>query len=114
MKKDKKKKLHADWYNIDNNWYTLEEYDSSGKYMRLTSVTAWQHIDIDTSNRYSTSWLSDMVATAHPIDDMGLRFDIRYYLSKDMTKEQLLNLNQKLDNKQAQSLASYLIYNYYK
>lgn len=40
MKKDKQKKLHADWYMIDGNLYTLEEYDDSGKYMRYTSVTA--------------------------------------------------------------------------
>lgn len=116
MKKDKQKKLHADWYMIDGNLYTLEEYDDSGKYMRYTSVTAWQHIDVETSNRYSTSWLSDMVATAYPIED--LRFDISYYLSDDMTKSQLLCLVTRLkDNnlgEQIRHLADYVISNYYK
>lgn len=116
MRKDTKKKLYTDWYVIDGDLYTLEEYDESGKYMRYTSVTAWLHIDVETSNRYSTSWLSDMVATAYPIED--LCFDITYYLSEDMTKSQLLCLVTRLkDNKmddQIRHLADYVIQNHYK
>ncbi len=98
MQKDKQKKLWHDWFNIDGHWYTCEEYDDSGKYMRYTSVTAWKHIDIETSNRYSQSWLSDMKATAYDIGDSGLRFDITYYLDdiKEVSKSTILNLNIRL------------------
>ena len=77
MRKDTQKKLWADWFKIGGHWYVCEEYDESGKYMRYTSVTAWQHIDIDTANRYSSAWLSDMQATAYPIEQ--LRFSILNY-----------------------------------
>lgn len=109
MQKDKNKKLHADWYNIAGHWYTCEEFDCSGKYMRYTSVTAWQHIDIETSNRYSDMWLSDMVATVYPIED--LRFDITYYIDKDTSKKDLMELitYRPLDNKQLKSLLEFVI-----
>lgn len=88
MRKDKDKKLWADWFNIGGNWFTCEEYDESGRYMRYTSITAWRHIDIDTRNRYSENWLSDMEATEYPIDDIGLRFDVAYYIDDKLTEKQ--------------------------
>lgn len=102
MQKDKSKKLWADWFNIAGHDYTCEEYDGSGKYMRYTSVTAWQHIDIETSNRYSTTWLQDMTVTAYPIED--LRFDISYYLGttdieKLATKVLVQVYNNLIENK---------------
>lgn len=81
MQKDTQKKLWADWFNIGGHWYTQEEFDENGKYMRYTSITDGYHIDIDTSNRYSPLWLSDMKATKYEID--SLRFDIGYYLELD-------------------------------
>ena len=90
MKKDIKKKFWHDWFNIAGDWYVQEEFDDSGKYMRYTSVTARKHLDIETSNRYSELWLSDMKATSYPIED--LRFGISYYLDESITKKQLLNL----------------------
>jgi hypothetical protein len=96
MQKDKEKKLWHDWFKIGGDWYTCEEYDESGKYMRFTSATAWKHIDIDTSNRYSENWLSDMVATVYTIDDIGFRFDISYYLDEDITKKQIKELQENL------------------
>jgi hypothetical protein len=111
MQKDKTKKLHGDWYNIAGHWYTCEEFDESGKYMRYTSVTAWQHIDIETSNRYSDKWLSDMVATVYPIED--LRFDITYYIDKETPKKQLIDVYNHLEHlgytKQCKSLFEFVI-----
>jgi hypothetical protein len=95
MRKDKNKKLWFDWFKIGGDWYVCEEYDESGKYMRYTSATAWKHIDIDTSNRYSDRWLSDMKATAYPIDDIGFRFDITYYL-ENITKDEAKKLYDNL------------------
>lgn len=100
MRKDKQKKLWHDWFKIDGHWYTCEEYDESGKYMRYTSITARKHIDIDTSNRYSSSWLSDMVVTSYPIE--SLRFDISYYIEdpKELDRKTIMLLNIWLwDNK---------------
>lgn len=110
MKKDKTKSLWRDWFNIGGHWYTCEEYDNSGKYMRFTSITAWQHIDIETSDRYSKSWLSDMEVTAYPIED--LRFDISHYLDDDVTQKQLKDLSYQLDEKQVKSLLNYILINY--
>lgn len=111
MQKDKTKKLWADWFCIGGDWYTCEEYDSSGKYMRYTSVTAWKHLDIETSNRYSNTWLSDMEVTDYPIID--LRFDISYYIDEDTTKEQLRKIHEKLklneDTKQISNLLDYVL-----
>jgi hypothetical protein len=99
MRADKEKKLWFDWFNIGGNWYVCEEYDESGKYMRYTSLTALNHIDIETSNRYSDKWLSDMVAIVYPIED--LRFDISYYLqTEDLDRKTIMLLNIWLwDNK---------------
>lgn len=95
MKKDTSKKLWHDWFNIGGYWYTIEEYDESGKYMRLTSVTDGYHIDIETNNRYSPSWLKDATFTRYAIDD-DLRFDIGYYLDDETLKNKsaimLLNI----------------------
>lgn len=98
MRKDTNKTLWHDWFNIGGHWYVCEEYDESGKYMRYTSVTAWQHIDIETSNRYDKSmWLSDMVATAYQIED--LRFSISYYLgTTDIEKLSVKSLIEIYDN----------------
>lgn len=93
MQKDKSHKLWNDWHNIGGHWYTCEEFDNGGKYMRFTSVTAWQHIDIETSNRYSPLWLSDMKTTVYPIE--SLRFDITYYIDSDITDRQLIELSQR-------------------
>ena len=69
MKKDTQKKLWADWFNISGHWYTCEEYDLSGHYMRYTSITARKHIDINTTDsRYTPSWLTTMTATEYLID----------------------------------------------
>ncbi len=105
MRKDTQKKLWHDWFKIGGHWYTCEEYDESGKYMRYTSISARQHIDIDTSNRYSKTWLSDMVATAYPID--SLRFGIGYYIDdiKEWDRKSIMLLNIWLwDNKMYTSM----------
>ncbi len=111
MQKDKSKVLWHDWFHIGGHWYTQEEYDHSGKYMRYTSVTAWQHIDIDTSNRYSDKWLSDMTATAYPIE--MLRFDISYYIDSENTIAQLQALSDKLYDigmsKEVKDLSDFII-----
>lgn len=93
MQKDKTKALWHDWFKIAGHWYTCEEFDDSGKYMRYTSITARKHLDLDTSNRYSPSWLSDMVVTAYPID--SLRFDISYYIDdvKTLDRKAIMLLN---------------------
>lgn len=98
MRKDKSKKLFTDWVKIGGDWYTCEEYDESGRYMRYTSVTAWKHLDLDTSNRYSDIWLSDLVVTDYPIED--LRFDISYYLGYKAKREQLKCLATRLYDNQ--------------
>ncbi len=97
MKKDKQKKLWADWFTIGGHDYVCEEYDSSGKYMRYTSITAYKHLDIETSNRYSPAWLSDMVATEYSIADIGLRFDVSYYID-DITKLKSKDILKIADN----------------
>jgi len=96
MRKDIKKEKWHDWFEIGGHWYVCEEYDDSGKYMRYTSLTAFEHVDIETSNRYSSTWLSDMKATAYPIED--LRFDVSFYLDqKDLkNKNKILVLIDKL------------------
>lgn len=93
MRKDKQKKLWADWFKIGGHWYTCEEYDHNGKYMRYTSITAREHVDLDTSNRYSDSWLSDLEITEYPIED--LRFDISYYMPpvEEQDKKMIMLLN---------------------
>lgn len=112
MRKDTQKKLWEDWFFIGGHWYTCEEYDESGKYMRYTSATAWTHIDIETSNRYSKTWLSDMEVTEYAIEDIGFRFDISYYIDKDLTKQQYEdlydNLYDKGDYRQCRNLFEYL------
>lgn len=108
MRKDKQKKLWHDWFTIGGHDYTCEEYDESGKYMRYTSVTAWQHIDIETSNRYNKAiWLSDMVATAYPIEE--LRFSLDYYFGdkKDFKKwviKELRNDNPNVPHRMIQAI----------
>jgi hypothetical protein len=113
MQKDKSKKLWADYFNIGGHLYTIEEYDESGKYMRFTSPTAWTHIDIETSNRYSDTWLSDMEITEYSIDDIGFRFDISYYIDENTTKKQLKELKENLkrneDTKQLSNLLDFLL-----
>jgi len=89
MRKDKSKKLWADWFNIGGNWYTCEEYDESGKYMRYTSIMARKHLDLDTRNRYSDKWLSDLVVTDYPIEN--LRFDISD--PKNLKRKEIMLLN---------------------
>lgn len=101
MKKDTQKKLWADWFNISGHWYTCEEYDLSGHYMRYTSITARKHIDINTTDsRYTPSWLTTMTATEYLID--YLRFDIGYYIDdiKEWSRKDIMLLNIWLwDNK---------------
>ena len=95
MRKEKDRGNLLDWYNIAGDWYVQEEYDESGKYMRYTSITAWQHIDVETSNRYGDSFLSDMEATAYPVED--LRFALSYYIGDtELTKDQTRELYNKL------------------
>lgn len=85
MRKDKAKKLWADWFKIGGHWYTMEEYDDAGKYMRITSITKGEHIDLETSNRYSDNWLSDLEATAYPAEYYRFKWD--YYLDiKDLIR----------------------------
>lgn len=93
MRKDTKKELWNDWFNIGGHWYTCEEFDDSGKYMRYTSVTNGTHIDIETTNRYCGSWLTDAVVTEYAIED--LRFDISYYIAdiKKLTRKEIMLLN---------------------
>lgn len=93
IQKDKQKKLWHDWFNIGGHWYTCEEYDESGKYMRYTSVIEGYHLDLETSNRYSSSWLSDLKVTKYPIED--LRFDIGYYIphAEKVTRNEIMLLN---------------------
>lgn len=93
MQKDKQKKLWYDWFNIGGHWYVCEEYDESGKYMRYTSVTEGYHLDLETSNRYSSSWLSDLKVTKYPIED--LKFDISYYIphAEKLTRNEIMLLN---------------------
>lgn len=94
MQKDTQKKLWFDWFCIDGHWYVCEEYDESGKYMRYTSVTDGYHLDLETSNRYSTNWLSDLKVTKYAIED-DLRFDISYYIEdpKALTRNAIMLLN---------------------
>ena len=109
MRKDKQKKQWFDWFFIGGDWYVCEEYDESGKYMRYTSATAFKHLDLETSNRYSESWLSDLVVTEYPIDDIGFRFDISYYLDGKETKEQLRGLQDNLKRNNMPSTLSDLL-----
>ena len=100
MRKDTKKKLWADWFCIAGDWYVCEEYDESGKYMRYTSITARKHIDLETDNRYSKNWLSDLRIYQYPIE--SLRFDISYYIDdpKELDRKAIMLLNIWLwDNK---------------
>ena len=72
----------ADWLKIGKDWYTIEEYDSSGKNMRFASITAMKFMDIDTQDRYRMSdpWLSDAVVEFYPIEELEeLRFETDYY-----------------------------------
>ena len=64
----------ADWIKIGKNWFTIEEYDSEGRYMRITSLTAQSHIDINTSNSYSLTWLKDAELEEYKADR-----DYRFY-----------------------------------
>jgi hypothetical protein len=93
MRKDTKKTLWADWFNIAGHWYTCEEYDESGQYMRYTSVTDGYHLDLETNNRYSKNWLSDLKVTKYAIED--LRFGISYYIAdiKEFKRKDLMLLN---------------------
>lgn len=94
MKKDTKKELWRDWFNIDGHWYVCEEYDHSGKYMRYTSITDGYHLDLETENRYSDKWLSDLVVTKYPIEN-DLRFSIGYYMHdmREYTRKDIMLLN---------------------
>jgi len=85
MRKDMKKALWHDWFCIAGHWYICEEYDHTGKYMRYTSITKGEHIDINTSNRYSDSWLSDMTYENYEADDY--RFDWTYYIEVEELKK---------------------------
>lgn len=107
MQKDKAKKLHADWYNIGGHWYVMEEFDDSGKYMRYTSLTAWKHIDVKTSNRYSDNWLSDMTATSYPIE--YLRFNVAHYIDSETSNKELLAILPRLDITQARQLLDFIL-----
>lgn len=97
MQRDKKKKLWADWFYIAGHWYVMEEYDESGKYMRITSITKGEHIDLETSNRYSDKWLTDLKATAYPAE--GYLFHWEYYIKREDLAKLILKLKQsKLDD----------------
>jgi len=73
----------ADWIKIGHDWYTIEEFDEEGKYLRLTSLTANKHIEITTSNRYSETWLSDAEIDIYEATITGYRFNPDYYLSTE-------------------------------
>src|SRR3990167_5240026 len=73
----------ADWIKIGHDWYTIEEFDEEGKYLRLTSLTANKHIEITTSNRYSETWLSDAEIDIFEATITGYRFNPDYYLSTE-------------------------------
>ena len=73
----------ADWIKIGHDWYTIEEFDGEGKYLRLTSLTANKHIEITTSNRYSETWLSDAKIDIYEATITGYRFNPDYYLSTE-------------------------------
>jgi hypothetical protein len=75
-----KKEDWTDWIKIGKDWYVNEEFDSEGKNMRFTSITARQHLDIDTSNRYSEAWLSDAIVKEYLAD--CYRFYPEYYIEK--------------------------------
>src|SRR3990167_2135880 len=70
----------ADWIKIGHDWYTIEEFDEEGKYLRLTSLTANKHIEITTSNRYSETWLSDAEIDIYEATVTGYRFYPNFYL----------------------------------
>ena len=75
-----KKDQWADWIKIGSDWYVIEEFDNEGKNLRLTSLTANKHIEINTSTRYSETWLSDAEIDIYEATVTGYRFYPDFYL----------------------------------
>jgi len=86
-----------DWFNIGGYWYTIEEYDESGKEMRYISLLKQEELIIHTPNRYKTGLKG---ATIEVVEPMCYRFEPAYYLPIEDFK--------KLSNEQKREISLYI------
>ena len=78
MRKHVYKEGEWDYVTVHGIVYTMDEYDSDGKYLTWGNMKHNKQLRVDTSNRYSESGFTDSVV--YVFDDWGLfRNDITYY-----------------------------------